>query len=254
MRVSIVMILAWCASIMSIAAPATSAAERVDLSKLDKTIARQPKYTAEQPLYGLVVIGRSVNNRIWMVFDKSKSDAESYDVLYADLNGNGDLTEASEKFSRTEGRTGRVRFDLPDFTDPQTGATHTEFYVSVSSREPATHMVSLKWSGLHKLGGGYPADPAKGYMQFGATPKNAPIIRLNGDGPFQFQRWFSNEFTIGGGDDLKLFLGAPGVGQSSFCAFQRHVLKDDEPVLATLIYTDQAGDQQKADFKLKERC
>jgi hypothetical protein len=115
-------------------------------------------------------------------------------------------------------------------------------------------MISLKWRGKHKFGGGYPPDPDDGYMQFGKSPKTAPIMRLDGDGPFQFQRWYSGELSIGGDDELRLFLGLPGIGKASFCAFQRHVLKEGEPVLATLIYTDKDGKERKAAFKLKERC
>jgi hypothetical protein len=248
MPIKVVLALALCASCCA------QAAEEFDLSKLDRTIAKQPPYHAEQPLFGLAVIGSSAHNRVWMVLDKSQSSADHYDLLYADLNGNGDLTEPGERFHQKPSATGRVKFDLPDFTDAQSGETHTEFYLTVSDREPKTQMVSLKWRGEHKFGGGYPEDPADGYMQFATTPDDAPIAHLNGNGPFQFQRWYSSEFQIGSADDLKLFLGLPGVGNSSFTAFQRHVLQEGEPVLATLIYLDQDGQERTTDFKLKERC
>ena len=59
---------------------------------------------------------------------------------------------------------------------------------------------------------------------------------------------------VGSNTDLKLFLGQEGVGTNSFCAFQRHVLPDDEVVIATLVYTDEDGQQQEATSYLDRRC
>jgi hypothetical protein len=115
-------------------------------------------------------------------------------------------------------------------------------------------MVSLMWNGKHKFGGGYPEDPELGYLRFGTSQQKAPVLWLNGDGPFRFQRWYSSELRIGQADDLKLFLGLPGRGKSSFCAFQRHVLPDDEPVIATLIYRDKQGKERRLKSVLEDRC
>ena len=85
-----------------------------NLAKIHRKICKEPVYVAK-PLYGLVVVGPEAATRVWLVLDKSKREATSYDVLYADLNGNGDLTESSEKFVRSGEGT---RFQLPDFKDP----------------------------------------------------------------------------------------------------------------------------------------
>lgn len=224
-------------------------AESFDLEKFKTKIAKEPSYVAEQPLYGLVVVGRTGGSRIWMVLDKSQADQQQYDVAYVDLNGNGDLAESNEKF------TGKgSSFTFPELVDPTTKERHSEFKLSISSRQPATQMVSMIWRGKHKIGGGYPAEPDNGYMRFAPSPEKAPVIWFNGDGPFRFQRWYSGEFRIGGSDDLKVFLGQVGIGNSSFCAFQRHVLPLAEPVLATLVYTDADGSEQQIKCKLKERC
>lgn len=227
-------------------------AESFDLEKLKTKITKEPSYVAKQPLYGFTVVGKAGGSRIWMVLDKSKADGEQYDVAYVDLNGNGNLADANERFTTTQ--EGRLSFALPEIVDPDTKERHTEFKLSVSSRQPPTHMLSMMWRGKHKLGGGYPADPAGGYMRFADSPEKAPVVWINGDGPFRFQRWYSGEFRIGGSDDLKVFLGQEGVGNSSFCAFQRHVLPIDEPVDATLIYSDADGNERQLKCKLKERC
>lgn len=226
-------------------------AESFDLEKLKTEIVREPSYAAEKPLYGFVVVGKSADSRMWMVLDKSKADLKQYDVAYVDLNGNGDLTEPAERFTTTDDN-GRSSFALPEIVDPATQERHSEFKLSISSRD--THMISMLWRGKDKIGGGYPADPADGYMQFAAAQSKAPIVWINGDGPFRFQRWLSGELRIGGSDDLKVFLGQEGVGNSSFTAFQRYVLPIDEPVLATLVYTDADGNEKRAKCQLKERC
>src|SRR5262249_30583540 len=200
-------------------------------------LAKQPRYTAPRPLYGLLVLGPQARTRIWMVLDKSKPEADRYDVLYADVNGNGDLGEADERFAgHKEGDD--LRFRLPDLKDPASDVTHTEWSVRVSKDASPDVMVSLKWRGGPKMGGGYPQEPDGGYLKFANTPAEAPILWANGDGPFRFQRWYSSRLTVGGADDLKVFLGQQGIGTNSFWAFQEHVLPAAEGVQATLLYRD----------------
>jgi hypothetical protein len=230
---------------------AVSANEGVDLRKLERRIAKEPTYTA-QPLYGLLAFGPTARTHVWMVLDKSTADALAYDVLYADLNGNGDLTEAAERFVGELDGEDR-RFQLPNFKDPASGAIHTAFRVRVPTLSP-TVMVSMKWRDGIKFGGGYPEDPDAGYLKFAAKPAAAPVLWINGDGPFRFQRWYSGKLTIGGADDFKVFVGQAGVGPSSFCAFQQHLLPDSEGVQATLICQDAQGKELRTVHRLNDRC
>ena len=67
---------------------------------------REPAYTSRRPLYGLLVFGPEAKARVWMVLDRSKPDAGPYDVLYADLDADGDLTEPAERVAgQVEGNT-----------------------------------------------------------------------------------------------------------------------------------------------------
>ena len=235
-------------SLVAITIAATPLSAEVGLQKISRELAKEPTYVSGRPLYGLCAIGQEGKRQIWMVLDTSDTDSDSYDVLYADLNGNGDLTDQGEHITSTPGKYGGHEFQLPDV------AGHTEFRLKVSARDPATHMVSLRWEGKHKFGGGYPEDPEDGYMRFASSPKEAPVVWLNGDGPFRFQRWYSDTFSIGGQDDLKVFLGMPGLGENSFCAFQEHVLPAGESVLATLVYEDRDGKIHERDLELPLRC
>src|SRR4051812_5998179 len=66
----------------------TSPVVAVDLTKVPRTISREPSYQS-QPKYCLLVFGPEAKTRIWLVRDGS--------MLHVDRNGNGDLTEANEQ-------------------------------------------------------------------------------------------------------------------------------------------------------------
>jgi hypothetical protein len=69
----------------------TSSAEAVDLTKIERSIRKEPVYQSKNPQYCLLAFGTEANVRVWLVMDG--------DVLYLDRNGNGDLTEPGERIS-----------------------------------------------------------------------------------------------------------------------------------------------------------
>jgi hypothetical protein len=142
------------------------AADLPSLQNVDRRIAKQPEYHSKRPLYGLLVFGPAAEKRISMVLDQSKPAIERYDLLYIDLNANGDLTEPTER-RLGEIDDNDIRFQLPD---------------------------------------------------------------------------------------LKVFVGQPGVGASTFWAFQEHFLPEREGVKATLIYRDAQDKELRLTCLLKERC
>lgn len=64
-----------------------------DLTKIDRTIAKEPRY-GNQPYYALLVFGPEAKKRVWLVVDG--------ETLYVDRNGNGDLTEANKRIQKTK--------------------------------------------------------------------------------------------------------------------------------------------------------
>ena len=216
-------------------------------------IAKEPAYAASEPLYCLLVFGSKAPTKVWAVLDKSQADGKHYDVVFVDLDADGDLTDEGERFTATPNPYGESHFKLADFADPTTGDKHTEFKLTISERRPS-HLFSLRWRGKHKLGGGYPEIPDGGYMRFAARPADAPILRIDGDGPFRFQRWYLDDLRIGMAGDVKLFVGLPGEGKNAFFAFQEHVLPEKCGVRATLIYENQQGEKLEAESELLERC
>jgi hypothetical protein len=229
------------------------AADSTDLKDINRKAPKEPAYTSKRPLYGLLVFGSKAQARVWMVLDRSTRNDEFYDVLYADLNANGDLTEPAERFKGLlQGNT--VHFRLPDLKDPAIGAVHTNFTARASDGADPTVMVSLLWRGGQKMGGGYPQDPEDGYLKFADRPANAPVMWANGDEPFRFQRWCGGRLPIGGEDDVKVFIGQQGAGANSFWAFQEHILPESEVVRATLLYRDAKDKERRLTCLLKERC
>src|SRR5262249_29589650 len=71
----------------------SAAASAADLSKIDRTITKEPAYEAT-PQYCLLVFGPKAETRVWLVLDG--------DILYVDRNSNGDLTDKDERVVRTE--------------------------------------------------------------------------------------------------------------------------------------------------------
>src|SRR5689334_24995976 len=124
---------------LGLVVPSARATEMPDLTGLDRTLKKEPAYTAKQPLYGLAVFGPKAEKRVWLVLDKSKPDAPAYDVLHIDRNADGDLTGPGERIKAEGGE-----FKVGEFTDPATHAKHSEFTVRLSGTEP-TVMLSLRW-------------------------------------------------------------------------------------------------------------
>jgi hypothetical protein len=224
----------------------TAAAEMPDLAKVDRRIAKQPRYTAKEPLYGLYVFGPRAATHVWAVLDKSEEGKGEYDVLYFDRNGNGDLTEPGERL------TGPSRFEIGDFKDPATGDVHKD--LTISRRPDGSVFISMNWKGQEVVRGGY-AEDAGPYCQFAGTPDKAPILWPGAEGPLAFQRWiFKKEFPIGDSGDARVFLGHSGVGPNTFCGVTQEFLPPDVPVLVTLIYTDGEGKERRSQNELRERC
>jgi hypothetical protein len=69
---------------------AAGLAPAADLSKVERTIAKEPAYRTKTPLYGLLVFGPAAKTRVWVVLDGTD--------LYVDTTGDGDLTAAGKRF------------------------------------------------------------------------------------------------------------------------------------------------------------
>lgn len=71
---------------------------RFDHTRVDRTL-KEPDYGSDAPAYRFLAFGPEGRTLIAMVADESKGSGTGVDLLYADLNANGDLTEPAERFA-----------------------------------------------------------------------------------------------------------------------------------------------------------
>lgn len=64
-----------------------------DYDRINRMIVKEPAYTAA-PKYALLLFGPEARLRVWVVLDG--------EVVYLDRDGDGDLTEAGERFARRD--------------------------------------------------------------------------------------------------------------------------------------------------------
>ena len=172
-----------------------------DLTKIDRTIAKEPAYQTKTPKYGLLVFGPEAKSRAWVVLDG--------DVLYVDRNCNGDLTEEGE----------RLVINNPKRNDKKNAVDSKS--VVITDREGVKHQLTFRLTrtgvGLvtRDHGSQYVGSTYRDDMMFADRPQDAPIVHLNGpltlllvDPP---QRWAPGE-TV----ELVALFGTPGLGKGTF--------------------------------------
>jgi len=155
------------------------AALAADLNKIDRGIAREPKYESS-PHYCLLVFGPDAKTRVWLVEDGKR--------LIVDRNANGDLTDDGEPVSATDERkfdTNNDGIDEPTVHDwdydvgdikPESGEAHTALKVMrwKYGKQPVNHGVLLN------VGGKVPHYSGWGPV-FAEKPEDAPIMHFGAD-------------------------------------------------------------------------
>ena len=94
--------------------------QAAELGKIDRSIGKQPQYTAK-PAYCLLVFGPEAQNRAWLVL--------SGNDLYVDRNGNGDLTEAGKQITGNRVSDGEQTFSIGDVVASPDGRKHAQLSV-----------------------------------------------------------------------------------------------------------------------------
>jgi len=201
------------------------------LARVERAIAKEPKYQSKSPRYCLLVFGPEARFRVWLVQDG--------DVLYVDRNGNGDLTESGERIEKKKGEAGSRRWEGIDLTDgPRkhsithvTEMTVTEAYVGDSkefARIRGKHDQAVNtWIGVraersadddrllpNEIGYIINGD-GTGYLAFADRPQDAPVAHLNGPWGFGLQD-IKQHLAAGRPTMLQLGVGTPGVGPGTF--------------------------------------
>jgi hypothetical protein len=134
-----------------------------DLTRLERTINREPAYGG-QPGYCLLVFGQEAKTRVWLVLDG--------DVLYVDRNGNGDLTELGERSVGAKVAES-ISWNLGDIVEADGRTRHTNLRAWFHW---GAWLLSLRTAdGIYQEVGN-----EFGPLRFSERAQNAPIVHLAG--------------------------------------------------------------------------
>jgi hypothetical protein len=192
-----------------------------DLSKIDRTIAKEPAYKS-RPKYCLLVFGLEARTRVWLVLDG--------EVLYVDRTANGDLTgpgKRTENISKTD----KALHFRPGPITPVGGKTRYALEVEVVKQGPRfwvpVTVNADKVSYQSPQCGG-----ENGSLQFADRAQDAPILHFDGPltmkvgrqqtkitkGKTDLTAGTAQEFMRGKTCPLPVMVGTPGRGKGTFAA------------------------------------
>jgi hypothetical protein len=190
-----------------------SPVQAADLTKIDRTIAKEPAYT-DKPQYCLLVFGPEVKFRVWVVRDGK--------VLYVDRNGNGDLTEAGKRLA-VKGRSVRAEVSGGEGQD--------------------RYNLELSWFNRANVGPCWVIEAhgkkyqyragrdSEGPLLAAERPKDAPVIHFDGPLVLAFTSYCGESPTQLIRDpkrsELGASIGTPGLGKGSFAYW----LPDDKDTM-----------------------
>lgn len=251
---------------------ATAPAVAADLSKIDRTIAKEPSYQTKQMAYCLLVFGPEAKARVWLVQDG--------ETLYVDRNGNGDLTEADERVSLKEKAEQYRWFEAGDIKDgplTHTGLSVTQSRVTEEQVANPKEFARVKarsaeaWTWSVTSTAERPADDTRplprkisyvangdglGFLLFGKTPQDAPVVHLNGPWSLGLQDW-KQRLIAGRKSQLQIGVGTPGIGPGTF-SFVRYsgTIPPDAYPAADITFPPKtpAGTPTVKQYTLTDRC
>ncbi len=225
----------WLPALLVLLAAPASAAETVDLSKIDRSIAREPKYGTPAQEYCLLVFGPKAETRVWLVRDG--------DSLYVDRNGNGDLNEPGEVVDKPRESSG---FSCGDIVSRDGKTTYSGL---------SAHGYSDGYRLRANVPGKGPQMVGLGGLQkprFASRAKEAPIVHF--DGPLALTQ-FSTKRVIPRDDgpannrnrSLRVMIGSAGLGEGTFAAYNCRVCDDRPehgPLMGKFVFRSASGGPQ----------
>lgn len=216
------------------------------LTKVDRKIAKLPKFTSEKPGYCLLAFGEKADVKVWVVLDG--------DTLIVDANGNGDLTDdapvkANASMSNPPKgyvfEAGRVGGEK----DEQKWTLGVSTVTVGASQPAAILMVTREGSTPQKVG---PMD-----FRFTDTPDAARLVHF-GSKVLAVRPSITMPSVLSDSEkvDFRVQVGTPGVGAGSFASVTNDGLnKKANPVAEFTFQPAKPGDKPVVvKAELKERC
>jgi hypothetical protein len=250
----------------------TAPLSAADLAQVDRTIAKEPAYRSH-PKYCLLVFGPEAKARAWLVLDG--------DTLYVDRNGNGDLTEESERVTarKDDGGDGNLTFEAGDIRVG--GRVHRNLHAYVrtldtlANRDPEAkeylarnpqargYILALDVETPSRKGVGpggrveqlVSLSDINGFLAFADHPRQAPVVHFGG--PLQVTLFDRHRLTVGRETDLVLGVGTPGLGAgtTAYVAYEGLIPEKAHP-RAEIVYPPRRPGEEPARelHELKHRC
>lgn len=245
-----------------------------DLTKIDRSIRKEPVYQSKTPRYCLLVFGPEAKTRVWLVLDGKN--------LYVDRNGNGDLTEEGEKIAAQKGLEVLQEdvFEIDEIHDGERSHKNLTLhvrkvdYLATNYPEMKEKIARLPdgrgyhltidvelpgWKG--RGAGGRIRQLAsfldkRGLLTFSAQPHDAPIIHLGGPWQILYRRQL-NRLMVGHEDELCFSIGTPGLGEgtTAYLFYEVTVPENLAPRVEITYSPVKPGEPpHKRLYELKERC
>lgn len=223
----------------------------IDLSKIPRTIAKEPQYESGNPEYCLVVFGPEAEQRFWLARDG--------DRYYCDCNGNGDLTDPGESWTKPKPKKKGFFATLfggaddlpraPEFT-LKVGPKEVDATLTISTFDGSDY-VTLEYEPVGALNAHGDGD---GKLKFATSASSAPIVHFGGpltlgfDKPYRLSRHDKTE--------LYLRLGTSGLGPGTFAARSTQGVPADVHPLLEIEYPPKSPGEAplREKFTLDKRC
>jgi hypothetical protein len=214
-----------------------------DLSKIDRTIRKEPIYHSKTATFCLVVFGSQAKNRVWLARDG--------DFLYVDLNGNGDLTEEGKHLRLVSHPLGFKAVLTPVMSAGDGAPRNTRLKVKFCGDEVEMYALNERVQ--------YVASDAGGLFHFAAAPALAPIVHFGG--PLTLSP--HAKYTLRRnreGVKFSVKVGTRGLGPGSFAACYENEVdaklpRGLVPVLDIAFPPRVAGAPRiKTSLRLSDRC
>lgn len=220
----------------------------VDLSKIDRQIAKEPTYQSP-PKYCLLVFGPEAKSRVWLVHD-----GES---LFVDRNGDGDLTGDGERVVGRADESHGIKgwtFEIGEIS--AVGRVHKALSLFVAPKSVYFYgqidRSDFRGSGLD---GRTMQVVRGGDLKFSELPRSAPIIHF--DGPLTLA-WNAPVRAMAGRlNDVFVEVGTPGLGTGTFANIETEESMPMSvwPTVEIAFPSEREGQPPiRQLFELRERC
>ncbi len=232
----------------------------LDYTKVSRRITKEPAWVAA-PRYAMFVFDLAGEHRVWMAVDKTRADLPYYDVLYADLNGNGDLTEAGERFvgkydekAAAAGMAMTIR--IGDVRVPGSDLVHTRFLLSTTPKAGrAGFWFRMNWAGKTEMSGGYGLAGLNTTV-WGESPAKAPIVRPCPLAPLRFATWGDDpvELPANGEAHVNVIVGAAGSGPDTLAVVDEKFLDLERDTLTVTVIAKGATGEVRETTRITKHC